>query len=76
MIQVLTRQIHCRTFHKPIFRPILAKMSASAASHPIKFIDQVFAVDGSVTPDRLHELKAAGVKSVLSVAGETSDDPW
>lgn len=76
MIQVLTRQIHCRTYHKPFLRPILAKMSSAAASHPIKFIDQVFVVDGSVTPDRLQELKAAGIKSVLSVAGETPDDPW
>lgn len=49
---------------------------AATPAHQIKFIDQVFAVDGSVTPERLHDLKAAGVKSILSVAGETPEDPW
>jgi sulfur dioxygenase len=41
----------------------------------VKFFDQSFVLDGSVTPERLRELQAAGIKSVLSVAGETPGDP-
>ncbi len=44
--------------------------------HAVKFLDQNIVIDGSVTAERLRELQAAGVKSVLSVAGETHDDPW
>jgi len=43
--------------------------------HAVKFLDQNIVIDGSVTAERLRELQAAGVKSVLSVAGETHDDP-
>lgn len=42
----------------------------------VKFFDQAFVLDGSVTPQRLRELQSAGIKSVLSVAGETPGDPW